>query len=328
MNEAFDAVFDFNKRTVVGDVGNLAEEAGAGRIAAADADPRILTKLLQAERNAGAFAVELENLGLDFLTNLNDFARVVHAAPGEVGDVEQAVDAAEVNERTVVGDVLDDALNNGAFLQRGEQLVALFAHVGFEHSAAGNHHVVTLAIELDNLEFEGLAFVRGRIANRTGIHEGAREERANAVGHNGETALDLARDRTGNQFTGFLSLLKIHPGSEALGLVAGQNRIAIAVFNGLDGHRDEITGLDRDFTLIILELFNRNVSFRLKAGVHDDKVSVHANDFGGNNFARTHFLSSKALVKQVGKRFGVFGFFSVGHEKKSAHPDAKCTGWS
>ena len=129
------------------------------RVAAGDADPRIFAELLEAEGNAALFLVELENLGGDFLTNLNDFARVADAAPGEVGDVEQAVDAAEVNERTVVGDVLDDALNNGAFLQRGEQLVALFAHVGFDDGAAGDDNVVALTIKLNDLEFEGLAFV-------------------------------------------------------------------------------------------------------------------------------------------------------------------------
>ena len=41
--------------------------------------------------------------------------------------MQQAVDAAEVDERTVVGDVLDDAAHRGAFLQRGEQPLALRA---------------------------------------------------------------------------------------------------------------------------------------------------------------------------------------------------------
>jgi hypothetical protein len=36
---------------------------------------------------------------------------MLDAAPGEIGDVQQAVDAAEVDERAVVGDVLDDALD-------------------------------------------------------------------------------------------------------------------------------------------------------------------------------------------------------------------------
>ena len=36
--------------------------------------------------------------------------RMVDAAPAHVGDVQQAVDAAEVDERAELGDVLDHAL--------------------------------------------------------------------------------------------------------------------------------------------------------------------------------------------------------------------------
>ena len=39
------------------------------------------------------------------------------AAPAHVGDVQQAVDAAEVDERTVVGEVLDRAGEDGAFAE-------------------------------------------------------------------------------------------------------------------------------------------------------------------------------------------------------------------
>jgi hypothetical protein len=43
---------------------------------------------------------------------------VIDALPRNIGDVEQAVDAAQVDERTVIGDVLDDALQDLAFFQR------------------------------------------------------------------------------------------------------------------------------------------------------------------------------------------------------------------
>jgi hypothetical protein len=44
------------------------------------------------------------------LVDLDHVGRVVDPAPGHVGDVQQAVDAAEVDERAEVGDVLDRAL--------------------------------------------------------------------------------------------------------------------------------------------------------------------------------------------------------------------------
>jgi hypothetical protein len=66
--------------------------------------------------------------------------------PRHVGDVQQAVDAAEVDERTVVGEVLDHAADDRAFVQVVEQLGALFAlRVLFDHGTARNDDVVALA---------------------------------------------------------------------------------------------------------------------------------------------------------------------------------------
>src|SRR5690606_33210620 len=94
VHQAFDAGFDLDERTVVGQVGDLAEQAGALRVAAAQADPGIFAQLLDAQRDAGFFLVELEDLGFDFLTHLQHFGRVADTAPGHVGDVQQAVDTA------------------------------------------------------------------------------------------------------------------------------------------------------------------------------------------------------------------------------------------
>jgi len=46
--------------------------------------------------------------------------------------VQQAVDTAEVDERTVIGDVLDDALEDLAFGQRLERVLLLFRVLLFE----------------------------------------------------------------------------------------------------------------------------------------------------------------------------------------------------
>src|SRR5690606_21307994 len=206
VHQAFDTGLDLDERAVVGQVGDLAEQAGALRVATRQADPRIFAQLLDAQRDAALFLVELEDLGFDFLAHLQDLGGMTHAAPGHVGDVQQAVDAAQVDERTVVGDVLDHALDHGAFVQGLEQLLALFAHAGFQHLAARQHDVVALAVELDDLEFEGLAFVRGGVLDGTQVDQRARQERADAVGHDGQAALDLAGDGAGDQFAVFEGL--------------------------------------------------------------------------------------------------------------------------
>ena len=292
MHQTFDTGFDFNEGTVIGDVGDLTEQARALRITTSNADPRIFAQLLQAQRHTVLFLIELENLGFEFLTDLNHFARMTNTTPGEVGDVEQTVDTAQINEGTVIGDVLDDTLDDGAFLERVKELGAFFAHAGFDHGTAGNHDVVALTVELDDLEFHGLAFVGRGVLNRTGVNQGARQEGTDTVGHNRETALDLARDRTGNEFAGFEGLFKVHPSGKTLGLVARQNRITVAVFDLFNRHSHEITRLHGDFTAIVLEFFDRHIGFGLQAGVHDHKVVVHAHHFSRDDFALAHFLTS------------------------------------
>src|SRR5690606_26597067 len=52
VHQAFDTGFDFHERAVVGEVGDLAEQTGALRIATGQADPGIFAQLLDAQRDA------------------------------------------------------------------------------------------------------------------------------------------------------------------------------------------------------------------------------------------------------------------------------------
>jgi hypothetical protein len=147
---------------------------------------------------------------------------VTNAAPCQIGDVQQAVDTAEINEGAVVGDVLDHALDDAAFLEGCQQCFALFTHAGFENGTTRNNHVVALAVELDDLEFVGLAFVRRGVLDRTHVNQRTRQEGADAVGHYRQPPLDLAGDRAGDQRTIVQRLLKRIPRGDAFGAVARQ----------------------------------------------------------------------------------------------------------
>ena len=59
VHQAFDARLELDEAAVIGDVGDLAEQARAGRVTTRDVDPRIFAELLEAERDAVALAVEL-----------------------------------------------------------------------------------------------------------------------------------------------------------------------------------------------------------------------------------------------------------------------------
>src|ERR1035437_6823338 len=240
VHQAFNALLDFDKSAVISQIGDLAEQAGALRITTRNANPRIFAELLETERDAVLVLVELEDLGLHFVADGQNFGRMTNTAPGQIGNVQQAIDTAEVDECTVVGDVLDDTLDDAAFLEVGQQRFALFTNTGFENGTTGNNDVVALAIELDDLEFVGLAFVRRGVLDRAHIDQRTRKEGADAIGHDGQTALDLAGDGTGNQRTFVERGFEEVPRGDALGSFAREAGFAKTVFELLNGNLDEI----------------------------------------------------------------------------------------
>ena len=111
VDQAFDARLQLDECAVVGDVGHAARVDGVQRVLRLDRVPRIFLELLHAQADAVGFLVDLDDLDLDGLADRQDLGGVVDAAPGHVGDVQQAVDTAQVDEGAVFGDVLDHAVD-------------------------------------------------------------------------------------------------------------------------------------------------------------------------------------------------------------------------
>ena len=162
-----------------------------------DLFPRILLGLLEAEGDALLLLVDVEDDDLDFLADLEQFARVAEAAPGHVGDVEQAVHAVEVDERAEVGEVLDHALDRVADLDRVEEALALLRALLLDELAAGEDDVLAVVVDLDDLEVVGVADELLEILRRDDVDLRAGQERFDAD-VDGEAAfddgLDLALD--------------------------------------------------------------------------------------------------------------------------------------
>src|SRR5699024_5783681 len=127
--------------------------------------PRVFLGGLERQRYAFAVEVDVEYLDGDLLTHLDDLVRVVDVLPGELGDVHETVDTAEVDERTEVDDRGD---HTRADLALGEGLQEGGADLGlglFEPRAAGQNDVVAVLVELDDLRFDLLADVRREVAD-------------------------------------------------------------------------------------------------------------------------------------------------------------------
>ena len=177
MDEAFDPFFEFHERAVGDEVGDLALDVGADRETLLDLVPRILLGLLEAEGDALLFLVDVEDDDFEFLADLEQFARVAEAAPGHVGDVEEAVHAVEVDERAEIGEVLDGALDGVADLDAIEEFLALLGALLLDEFAAGEDDVFAVVVDLDDLEVVGVAdelleILRGNDVDLGGGKEG------------------------------------------------------------------------------------------------------------------------------------------------------------
>ncbi len=185
-----------------------------------DALPRIVEQLLHAERDAVGLVVDLDDLDLHLLADIEHLGRVIDPAPGDVGDMQQAVDAAEIDEGAVVGDVLDHAVDDLTLFEILHQLLALLGAGLFQHGAARDHDVAAAAIHLQDLELLRHVHQRRHIADRPDVHLAARQEGHRAVEVDREAAFDLVEDDAGDLLVAVERLLQLAPAFLAPRLVA------------------------------------------------------------------------------------------------------------
>ncbi len=126
----------------------------ADRITLRGIEPRIRRELLEAQRDALLLVVELQHLDLDLIADLDEVARMRQASPGHVGDVQQAIDAAEVDEGAVVGQVLHRAGEDGVFVKLLQRLAALLRLLFFQQLLTRSHDVAALLVQLDDADFD------------------------------------------------------------------------------------------------------------------------------------------------------------------------------
>ena len=117
---------------------------------------------------------------------------MAHAAPRHVGEVQEAVDAAEIDEGAEVGDVLDDAFAHLARLELAHEALLQLLALLFEHDAARHHDVAAALVDLDDLEVERLADEVVEIGHLAQRDLGAGQEGVDAQQVDDEAALDAA----------------------------------------------------------------------------------------------------------------------------------------
>ena len=135
VDEPFDARLELDECAVAHDVHDLAGMPAVDRVLGLRCLATGWRLVLQAECDLLFVLVDVEDVDFELLVDLDHVVRVVDAAPTHVGDVEQAVDAAEVDEGAELGDVLDDALADLALFDFAQE--PLFAVIALSSIACG-----------------------------------------------------------------------------------------------------------------------------------------------------------------------------------------------
>src|SRR5579884_4089641 len=303
VDEALDPRLQLDEGAVVGDVGDPALELGAGRVFQLDALPRVGFELLHAERDALRLGVEADHLDLDVLADMQRFGRMVDAPPGDVGDVEQAIHPAEIDEGAVIGDVLDHPVEDLALLEAGDQLRALLGAALLEHGAARHHDVAARAVHLEDLERLLRAEQRGDVAHRADVDLAARQERHRARQVHGKAALDPAEDDAGDPLVGLEILFELGPRLFAPRLLARELGLAVLVLHAFEEHLDDVA--DADFRLVAAggEFLERHAAFGFEADIDQRRIVLDGDDAALDDGAFEAVLDPERLVEQGGKAF-------------------------
>src|SRR5262249_19335651 len=188
------------------------------------------------------------DLDLHRLADGQHLGRVVDAAPGDIGNVQQAVDAAEIDERTVIGDVLDDAVDHLTLFEVLHQLLALLGAGLFQNGAARRHNVAAAAIHLEDLERLRVVHQGSNVADRTDVDLRARQEGDSTVEVDGEAALDLVEDDAVDLLVVLERLLQLAPALFAARLVTRQHGFAERILDTVEEDLDGVANLQIAFT--------------------------------------------------------------------------------
>src|SRR5690606_11928398 len=280
VHQALDALLDADERAERDELGDLARHDLPDRVGAGVGPPRVLLGGLERQRDALAVHLHREDLDGDLLADLDDLARVVDVLPGQLGHVDEAVHAAEVDERTEVDHRGDHALADLAGLELVEELAADLGLGLLQPGAPRQDHVVAVLVQLDDLGLELAADVRLQVADPAHLDQGGGQEAAQADVQD-QAALDDLDHGALDRLVGLLEGLDGAPGALVLGALLREDQPTFLVLlledEGLDAltDRHHLGGVD---VVLDRELPRGDDALGLVADVEQDLVPVDLHD--------------------------------------------------
>ena len=285
MNEPFDPFLQRHEGAILGEAYHLAADFRAYRELSFHVEPGIGKRLLEPQGDLPLVAVILQDHDLELVPHLDRLGRVPQTPPGHVGDMEQTVDTPQVEERAVVGDVLDHPFDDLPLGKDSQRLVALRLPLFLHEDPPGENHIAPLLVQLEDLERIGLPQILVEIGRRTEIHLGGRQEGRKTDIHR-HAPLDLGHDLAFDGAAFAAGLGDLFPDYLPLGFSPGKNQKPFFVFAPLQKDADLIPHLNRQVPLLVHELGGVDPSLRFMSDVDQDGFLVDLDHYAFDEFAR------------------------------------------
>src|SRR5450432_2232459 len=247
VDQPLDALLELDEGAVVLERDDLAPDHRTRRILLLRVGPRILADLLEPEADPFGLDVELQDLDPHMIAHLEELRGVRDAAPRHVRDVQEPVDAAQIDEGAVLGEVLDDALDDLPFLQLLEGHPLELGALLLQEDPPRQHDVAALLVELDDLEAVGLADERVQVSHRAQVDLRARQEGLHAPADGDRQAtLHAGADGSLDELVALARPRDLVPHLEAVGFFLGEDAKTVVILAGLEEHVDLVALLDAD----------------------------------------------------------------------------------
>ena len=233
--------------------------------------PRIVLLALVAEGDLLVFLIQTDNEYLYLVANRNDLGRVLDAAPGQLGDVNHAVYAADVYECAVGSQGLNGAVVLVADLDGVPDLLSSSLASLLLDLTDRTNNALALTVDLGDIEgLLGLNQLAHRLILRyAGL--GCRDEYANAVCSCNNTAAVLLNDNTLNNGVLLVSLLNGLPALQLINALLGQSDGTLAVVYANNNSLDLVANVDVGSYVIVRvvrQLTQRDIRSVLNAQIY------------------------------------------------------------
>ena len=294
VDQALETVANADERTEVdelgdGPVNDIPDlEVGDGRM------PRIRLEAADRQADPAALVVDIDDLGVDLITDVVAGLRVVDLVPRQLAFVDETVDAAEVDEHAERRDRANSPADLLADLQAAEQLVALFPALFVEGNLLGEDQAVGLAVDLEDLQPELAADERHQLlgdllrgVTRLVVLRAAREvddladrdETANAAVDD-EAALVVVDDRGLDDDARLELLLHRAPLALETGAPQGEDRVALLGLRLEDVDENDVADGELGLALgmAAVQLTVADDALGLCPDVDEDLVLIDADD--------------------------------------------------